>query len=261
MKKFFLVWLLLNVANAQSSALIPYRTNDHPFYYEYRDKAAQYINMSQNECAKFVNRLFALRFKKYIWGNAWDMQLNDQNLLYLRLEWLVPETDYDREANFSLRVPETRVKHFESLYKAIKSDYHQTGVVGFLYRYSFAKDFLVVGNLPQTHIAFLAGKHDFAIKNESDTTQTIQEILELQYGILYDYEIPLTEKILKTSIQNVLAPGETFFYTDYLLEQQFQKKIEAVSLLSIYLRKHRNNRVSPILRPTSFSRVTNEVFQ
>lgn len=265
MKKFWVLLLLLisSVVFSFETALgtMPYWNNLHPSYKIYQEKAALHIDMEQNECAKFVNRLFKYRFDKLIWGNAWDTQLNDKNLKYLSLEWIIDFDSYDREQNFRLIDRRLRVQHFTKLYDAIESDYHRTGILGFMYRYSFAKDFLTEDVLPQTHVAFLAGKQAFVIINITNETRTIKDVLEENYGKIKDNESNFLEKKLGYSLYHILLPGQEITYQDYLIEQQFQQQIESVSLLSVFLRKHRNNRVTPILRPVSFSRITNEVFK
>lgn len=259
----FLVLATRWVVHAETVSLSsePFWDVQHPLYNTYQQQAATHINMAQNECAKFVNRLFKYRFGKFIWGNAWDMQLQSPNQTYLHLVWQIDPQSYDRSNNFELKNYQDRVEHFQALYETIESDYHPIGVVGFLYRYSSAKDFLTTEVLPQTHVAFLAGRQTFTLTNVSPQTQTLQAVLEKQYGQIHDYEIPLTEARLGYSLYHILLPGQSIEYDDYLLEQQFQGRIESLSLLSVFLRKHRNNHKTSILRPVSFSRITYEVFR
>lgn len=237
-------------------------------YAQFRKKAAEQIDDTKNECAKFVNRIFQARFKKNIWGNAWDIQINDQNLKYLSLEWQLPESEFLRHKNFQLKTPQDRIKHFEELYKTIENKPHRIGVIGFMYRYSAAKDFLVPGVLPQTHISFLAGEKIFSITNTTQQTVTIRQLLEDQYGKIHDFEAAFVNSRLnqaknwvekRYSLDSKIKPGASFFYHDYLIEEQFQF-VRSDSLLGIFLRKHRNNHISALLRPVSFSRITPAVW-
>jgi hypothetical protein len=265
MKKVF-IWFLVFASSSAFAVEIStqnnyFWSNTHLNYTKYQAQAAKHIDMQQNECAKFVNRLFKYRFDKLIWGNAWDTQINKQNLSYLTLEWNINPDSYSRKKDFRLNDYKDRVKHFSQLYTSIESKYHPIGIIGFLYRYSSSKHFLTEDLLPQTHVAFLAGRQEFSITNTQNKTTTLKDLLEKTYGNIHEHEINLTEERLGYSLHHILLPGQSLTYQDYLLEQQFQQNIESVSLLSIFLRKHRNNKTTPILRPVSFSRITNKVFQ
>jgi len=227
-------------------------------YEVFREAAAKYITPYTNQCALFVNRLFQARFGRLMFGNAWELQLHPDNAGFLDLVWRLGEDDYDRSRNLALKNVEDRVEHFEQLYDVLDHEKTPVGVIGFLYQYSAYREYVADNTkvLPQTHITFLAGRKAFRVVNGGDAPQTIREILTGKYGVIHDFEEPFLKKHLP--LDAILAPEEDYVYVDYLIEEQF-KTVTSGSLLEVFLRKHRNNHITPLVRPVSYSRVSQEI--
>jgi len=248
-----------------------------PAYNQFFEYARSQVNDDLDECAKFVNRIFWARFDTLIWGDAWTIQLRDQNQPYLDLVWKLDEAEFSQKT-YWVNTPEDRVRHFEDLYMAIEQEDNPTGVAGFLYRYSGShqklrelygagqksgKDFL-----PQTHISFIAGRKLFSEKNTTNVTQSVKSLLEAKYGQIHDFEeLFVNEKLSARKslphrfidLESQIDPGQSFWYYDYFVQEQFLFSRED-SLLGVFLRKHRNNKVTALLRPVSFSRVKADLF-
>lgn len=226
----------------------------HSRYQSFFEKASESVSENSNECAKFVNRLFLARFGKMMFGSAWTLQLKPENKEFLDLVWQLKEDQFDRSNNFSLYHYTDRIDHFEKLYNLLDNDEHPIGVLGFLYHFSGYKE--VVAShpewLPQTHVAFLAGRTSFTIQNTTTSPQTIEQILVAEHGQIHDFEREFLKKRIRLDIE--LLPGSTYTYNDYLVEEHFRKPMKG-SLLELFLRKHRNNRTTPLLRPVSYSRI------
>ncbi len=234
---------------------------DEEKYATFRQKAESYLSGGEtNECAKFVNRMFLVRFGKLMFGNAWDLQLNEENRKFIKLLWRLKETDFNRENDLRLYNYQDRGNHFRQLYSIIEVQKHPIGVIGFMYRYSFYRDQIVAFEnvIPQSHIAFLAGKKKFFFENISNSPKYLEEVINEKYGEMHDYEKDFVWK--RVPLRKILAPGEKHYYDDYLIEEQF-KKVKAESLLEVFLRKHRNNRITPLFRPVSFSRISDELIE
>ncbi len=273
LKKLFVVGICLslhtfNVAVAddgrageilKSEIPIQVDITDNEKYPVYRDLAASFLESAySNECARFVNRLFFVRFGKLMFGNAWDLQLKKSNQKFLKLVWQLPEKVFSRVDGLRLKNYTDRINHFRELYAVLNREEHPLGVIGFVYRYSFYRDIAasIHNALPQTHVVFLAGKKNFFFENDSEVVKDLETILTEKYGKIHDFErVFVSEKV---PLKLVLAPGAKFYYQDYLVEEQF-KQIRSGSLLELFLRKHRNNRVVSLLRPVSFSRISDEL--
>ena len=93
---FFIAFgLLFFVGSAQASDLKLSESDWHKTF----EKAGTYVDNTKNECAKFVNRLFALRFGTTIWGNAWDIPLNNSNQKFLKLKWTFDDAVINPKTN------------------------------------------------------------------------------------------------------------------------------------------------------------------
>jgi len=233
---------------------------DDENYKLYREKAGLAITNYKNQCAKLVNRIFLARFGILMFGNAWDLALRPENQKYLKLIWQLDESDFRRNFHLNLHKKEDRVAHFERVYKTLQNEKNPIGILGMLYYFSAHKNAVAANKnfLPQTHVGFVAGKKIFTIENEENSPQTIREILEKKFGIIHEFEKDFVQK--KVPLEKILAPGEKFFYEDFLVEELF-RAVHAGSLFEIFLRKHRNNRITPILRPVSFARVSDEILE
>lgn len=230
---------------------------DEENYTMYRNKAATYLSEgASNECAKFVNRMFLLRFGKLMFGNAWDLQIINKDLL--DFVWSIPEDSFTE--TLRLKKITDRIKHFQELYAVLDEEKTPVGVLGFVYKYSFYKDYVasLSNRIPQTHITFLAGRKYFYFENESEIPKSLEEILVDKYGVIHDIERAFVDN--KVKLDRILQPRDRVYYNDYLVEEQF-KKVQGESLLEVFLRKHRNNRVSSLLRPVSYSRVTQSIIK
>ncbi len=230
----------------------------HETYSVYRDKASTYLSEEDsNECALFVNRLFQARFGKMMYGNAWDLQLHPDNQRFIELQWQLDKDDYIKEG-LKLHHYGDRVDHYQRLYEVLDSERYPIGTLGFVYQYSAFRDY--VGQqknvMPQTHITFLAGKKRFAFENISDQPLTLEEVLVEKYGLIHDFERDFVWS--RVPLGKILKPGEKYFYYDYLVEEQF-KQVLSESLLEVFLRKHKNNRKTPLLRPVSYSRISSDL--
>lgn len=231
-----------------------------PLYSKYREWAYAQINPTLDQCAKFVNRMLLTRFGISSYGDAWNLQLAPENQAYFDLLWRVDEADFDRKNDFKLYDYTSRIKHFEQLYKKLDQDNAPIGVLGFMYYYSQHKEKIPNGryDLPQTHVAFLAGRDTFPIFNHTDTTLSVEDLLALQHGQIWDFERPFV--LSRIPLEQRLAPGETLTYEDYLVEDQF-KTSRNTSLLNIFLDKHWYNRKTPLLRPVSYSRLKENIVE
>lgn len=235
---------------------------DDPLYAEYFSTVSSLVGVNTSDCAKFFNRMFSLYFGKHTWGNAWEIQLKKENQKFLTLEWNVPDNELYKNNNlwYPWGYAEKRGEHFESLYTALAQEEPPVGAIGFVYRYSNYRE--MVGSaryiLPQTHIAFLAGRSIFHFINNTEETLTLHELLDKTYGVLKPYEIEFVGK--RILLDTILEPGDSFAYQDYLIEEHFLQATRG-SLLEVFLRKHRNNRVDEVLRPISFSRITKDLIQ
>ena len=227
-------------------------------YEVFRKHASKSVSEYTSECAKFVNRIFSLRFGRLIFGDAWTMQLHPDNQKFLKLIWRLDESEFIRDKSLALKNNEDRIKHFQKLYKILDQEKTPIGVIGFVYRFSFWRDHVakLPNVLPQTHIAFLAGQKEFFFENDSDQPQSLEKIITEKFGQVHDFEQDFVNE--RVNLSKVLQPKEKYFYDDYLIEEQF-KKVTAGSLLELFLRKHRNNRITPLLRPVSFSRISDEL--
>ena len=248
--------LLFFVGSAQASDLKLSETDWHKTF----EKAGTYVDNTKNECAKFVNRLFALRFGTTIWGNAWDIPLNNSNQKFLKLKWTFDDAVIDPKTNW-VRTTAERVFQFENLYQAIENSETGFGLAGFSYRFSFAYQNIGDDDLQQTHIAFISPKKIFELKNNSDESKTVQELFEEKIGEIHIFERDfvnqrlnkyknLTEKF--TFLSDTVLPNKSVWYYDFPLEEQF-KETRSENILISFLRKHRNNKVSALLRPVSWT--------
>lgn len=237
---------------------------ENPEYSTYFEEAKGTVDDTKNECAKFLNRIFSARFGVFLWGNAWDLPLREQNQRYIDLIWRVPEEDFQTDSLW-VRDPMDRLYDFQELYSVVDEQEYPIGVLGFLYRYSGVKDLLREAKaLPQSHVSFLAGKKSFKIANASNTQKTVRDLLEDQYGIIHPFEESfVNERLLsdqyfvgkRVSLDTVLKSQEFFWIHDYLIEEQFRFS-RTDSLLGLFLRKHRNNKKEALLRPVSFARLS-----
>lgn len=227
-------------------------------YTQFREKAAIGIPDYTNLCAKFVNKLFYQRFDRLIFGSAWTIQLHPDNQRFLDLVWRIDGQDFYHDHQLNLKDKDLRIKHFSQLYSKLKNTKHPIGVAGFVYRYSFYKEEVATDPniLPQTHIAMISGKMDFFIENTDIQPKTVEQVLTQKNGIIHQYERAFVNN--RVELDLLLLPGQRYRYTDYLVEEQF-KTIRASSLLEVFLRKHRNNRVTPLLRPVSLSLISAEL--
>lgn len=221
-------------------------------YRHYREKVSTAIDNTKDQCAKFVNRQLLTRFGIPVFGNAWDMQLHPDNQRFLELAWQLPEEEYDAELR--LTDPEDRVKHFRVLYAQLDRESYPLGVLGFVYRFSFHRAAVAAepNVLPQTHVAFLAGRESFYFENEAEKPQTLREVIEGAYGIIHDFEEDFIAE--RVPLEKILQPGQRYYYRDYLIEEQF-KVVQSRSLLSAFLEKHEHNRTTPLVRPVSYSQM------
>lgn len=228
-------------------------------YSQYREKAASEVDLEKSLCAKFVNKLFLARFGQEIYGNAWDMQLKEENQKFLKLVYRLDENKFLREKNLELSNSTNRSKIYKEIYEILDREKMPIGVLGFLYRYSPERENLAKNKkvLPQSHVGFLAGKKEFYFQNTSQNPKLLREIISEKYGEIRDFE----ENFLASRIplEKILKSNEKYIYQDYLIEEHF-KGIKAGSLLEIFLRKHRNNRKTPLLRPVSYSRISKELY-
>ena len=226
----------------------------------FRKKVSTIVGKNTSDCALFVNRMFLYRFGKMMFGNAWSIPIKKENQAYLDLVWKLDESQYIREENLRLHNVEDRVAHFEELYDVLDKEERPLGTIGFLYHYSFYRSLVAAHKewLPQTHITFLAGKKKFYIENKTDIEQTIEKILVKKFGIIHDFERDFVNK--KVPLNKKMKPGEKYAYEDYLIEEH-AKIVRHGSLLELFLTKHRNNHITPLFRPVSYSRVSKEILK
>lgn len=240
---------------------------DTKFINQTFEKAGSYVDNSKNECAKFVNRLFALRFKKQIWGHAWDTPLKKENQKYLQLTWQVDPKKINQH-NW-VDTTADRIEMFRALYQHAEKSPTGFGLAGFAYRFSFAYEQIQKGSLRQTHIAFISAKKLFQVENNSISTKSVQELLEEKVGTIHDFEADFVNQRLnkyknfaekRIDLQSPIKPNQSFFYYDFPLEEQF-KYPRQENLLLAFLRKHRNNKVSALLRPVSWTNILPSVWE
>ncbi len=225
-----------------------------PAYSVFFEKASQSVGVGTSECARFVNRIFGARFGFLPFGDAWTMQLAPENQPFLKLVWQLGKDQFDPETLLLLHA-EARVEHFRDLYSALEREEYPIGVLGFLYRFSSWSEHIALRSnvLPQTHVAFLAGRKAFEIKNPTSAPQTLEQILVEKFGVIHDFERDFVNECVPLSLE--LAPGAVYTYSDFLVEEHFREPMSG-SLLELFLRKHKNNRTTPLLRPVSFSRIS-----
>jgi hypothetical protein len=238
---------------------IPIQTNvEDENYTVFFEKASQFVGRNTSECAKFFNRLFGVRFGHMTFGNAWELQLHPDNQKFLKLVWQIPEESFFRDKLLALKDKSDRIKHYQELYDQLDKEEMPIGALGLVYRYSFYREEISQNPkvLPQTHIAFLAGRRNFTITNETEGSLTIEEILNNQYGEIHDSEREFVKSHLP--LTKVLKSGASMEYEDYLIEEHFRSPMSG-SLLSLFLRKHRNNRTTPLLRPVSYSQISEKL--
>lgn len=228
-------------------------------YSRYRETVEGYLPEG-DYCALFVNRMFLLRYNLEVYGNAWTMQLHPQNQQWMDLKWKLSEEDFNRSNRLALFQKEDRIKHYTELYDVLDNEKDPVGVAGFVYHYSIYKDELAQSSakktLAQTHVAHIAGRKLFSFVNESTVPKTLESVLVEKYGTIHDYEKEFIERHVR--LNTLLQPNDEYFYTDYLVEENFKGVIHG-SLLELVLRKHRNNKITPLLRPVSYSQVKDEV--
>lgn len=253
--------LAAQIALSVASSTIPVQPPvSDPMYETFFEKAASKVGENTSECAKFVNRIFLARFGKMMFGDAWTLQILPENQKYLDLVWRLKENQFIRKQELALPHYEDRVEHFNELYAVLENDEHPIGVLGFVFQYSFYRENIAAHPewLPQTHVAFLAGRKQFSIQNTSSKPQTIEQILSEEFGKIHEFERDFVNEKVPLSIE--LLPGGTYFYNDYLIEEHFRSPMKG-SLLELFLRKHRNNRTTPLLRPVSYSRISKELIR
>lgn len=227
-------------------------------YAGFFEKASKAVGLNTSECARFVNRIFGARFGFFPFGNAWTMQIAPENKKFLTLTWLLEKSQYNPKT-LSLYDHKDRVRHFETLYSVLEGEY-SVGVLGFMYYFSSYQENILShpDYFPQSHVVFLAGEKDFVIENTTQSPQTIEQILTDQWGVIHDFERSFVEKRIPLEVE--LLPGGKIMYRDYLIEEHFRVPMRG-SLLELFLRKHRNNRITPLLRPVSFSRISDTLIR
>jgi len=231
---------------------------DHPQYEAFFERATEGVEPDTNQCALIFNRMMAQRFGSPIFGSAWTIQIKQESSTFLKHIWQLPESSFRRHEDFRLYKKEDRIRHFEHLYSLLEREEYPIGLIGFVYKFSNFKQTLLdfPQFVPQTHVSFLAGKKEFFFENTFQHRKTIEQLIEIKYGNVLDHERSFVDN--KIPLNRILNPGEQFFYTDYLVEEQF-RTLKRESLLEVFLRKHRNNRITPLLRPVSFSRISDEI--
>ncbi|MCF7917646.1 hypothetical protein K9L27_01410 [Candidatus Gracilibacteria bacterium] len=249
------------IALSSASSNIPVQPPLSSSAYEaFFEKTSEFVGENTQECAKFVNRMFLTRFGKLMFGNAWTLQLLPENKEYLNLVWRLKEDQFNRKDLLSLDHYEDRVEHFKELYQELDSEAYPIGVIGFVYQYSFHREEVASHPewLPQTHVAFIAGRKSFVVQNNSTKTQTLEEIIEAKHGDMHPWEREFIASRLP--LETALLPGGQYAYNDYLIEEHFRKPMSG-SLLELVLRKHPNNRITSLLRPVSYSQISAELIK
>jgi len=230
---------------------------ENPKYISFFEKASQAVGTNTSECARFVNRIFGARFGFFPFGNAWTMQTAPENQKALTLLWQLGKDQYNPQT-LQLNDSKDRVRHFEKLYSVLAKGKYPIGVLGFMYQFSFYQEEILSHPqfLPQSHVVFLAGKKSFVIENETDGILTVEQILTEKWGVIHDFERSFVLKYVP--LEQELLPKGKIKYEDYLVEEHFKSPMRG-SLLELFLRKHRNNHITPLLRPVSFSRISDEL--
>ncbi|MCF7831056.1 hypothetical protein K9M41_03640 [Candidatus Gracilibacteria bacterium] len=247
-------------AAQESRSRIPIQVDiSHEKYPVFFQKALRSVQEGQSECAKLVNRLFLARFGKMMFGDAWTLQLAPDNQEFLDLVWRLEEDQFIRPSLY-LKDKDNRTKHFRKIYSLLDKEKHPIGVLGFMYKFSDWGTYIGSNKkwLPQSHVVFLAGRKSFEIKNDSSVVMNIEEILNKKYGKLLDNERALVNSRVPLSLE--LLPGGSYFYNDFLLEEHFKGAISG-SLLEAFLRKDQEKREIPLLRPVSYSRISEELIR
>lgn len=244
------------VVVSENKVETPFLSLTDPNYSKYREQLAKVIPYG-NHCALFVNRMISLRYGVQVYGDAWTMQLHPTNQQWLELVWRLPETEFNRKNNLQLLNKESRITHYEKLYEVLDAEEDAQGVIGFVYTFSNSLEPLSQSTarktLAQTHVGYVAGKTSFSFKNDTSEAMTLEKLIGKQHGDLHDFETPFVAK--HVNLETWLEPGDEYFYEDYSVEEFFKGVVEG-SLLEVFLRKHRNNRVTPLLRPASYSQIT-----
>lgn len=232
----------------------------HPDFGQYQADAENLLWQGDHLCAAFINRLIMRRFGFMPYGHAWTMQSHPANQALFDHVWQLGTDQYNRDPNLSLHDYQDRIDHYKQLYRALNRDPNPIGVLGFVYQYSTFKQTIYEHPeyLAQTHVQFLAGRQDFTVTNVSTRPMTVGQILETEYGKIHDFERTFVQSIV--DLTHVLARGESYVYSDYLVQEYF-RSVQDRSLLAVFLQKHRNNRVTPLLRPVSYSGLNNKITQ
>lgn len=235
-----------------------------PLYLTYFEAVSRLVGTHSSDCAKFVNRMIWFQFGTPIWGNAWDVQKRKDNQEILDLLWQVSPQEHHQEnglwypwGSFS-----QRIQHFQELYDVLEKQENPLGIIGFVYRYSDYREMVSQSSssapMPQTHVAFLAGKKMFNLVNDTDQKKSIKDLLQEKYGVIKSYEYDFVNEVFP--LEDIMESGAVFSYEDYLVEEHFLKPVRG-SLMEIFLRKHRNNRVEEILRPMSYSQLSSQILE
>lgn len=234
----------------------PFLPLSDPNYSKYREELAKVMPYG-NHCALFVNRMIRMRYGVPVYGDAWTMQLHPTNQQWVELVWRLPESEFNRKNNLQLLKKEDRIKHYQELYEVLDAQEDAQGVIGFVYTFSNHLEQLSQSTakktIAQTHVGYVAGKTSFSFKNDTEEALTLEKLIGEKYGNLHDFEKPFVAQ--KVNLETWLEPGDEYFYEDYSVEEYFMGVVEG-SLLEVFLRKHRNNRINPLLRPASYSQIT-----
>jgi hypothetical protein len=203
--------------------------------------------VSADACARHVNRLLSARAGRRVRGNAWDVQLLPSNQALLALRW--------RAAG---RGDGDRVADFRALYAALDAEPRPAGVVGFMFGDSIWRERVQAMRkvLPQTHVALVVGRRQFALENTARSPRSVRAILGDTLVAITPEERALVERRIGASLDEKLAPGARHIYLDYLLLQHFVREREG-ALLEM-LRKLRLDRSHAMFRPVSFSQLAGE---
>jgi hypothetical protein len=209
-----------------------------------------------DDCARFVNQVLGQKLRRRVRGNAWDVQLLPSNRHALTLVWRIPDESYVRDERLLLRRSGDRVEHFRQLYATLEREGRPRGVIGFVFRHSPWRAVVARQRaaLPQTHIAYLAGRRQFFVQNDTSGPRSVEQLLGASWGPIGPLERPLAERILRTQLTVVLSPGARVGFTDFVLQQRFVRDREC-ALLEMLLRKLPGADRIPSFRPVSFSRL------
>ena len=237
---------------------IPFQINLKSLnYFNLQQEISPQIADSISLCAKFVNNFFYLKNGIFIYGNAWTIQSNYKYKKYLYLLWKSHENYSLQE--FNKYNKQLRLNNFKELYKKLDKESNPEGLIGFLYHFSNYKSELKTAKFKQTHITYCSGRKRFTIKNTTSKNLKIREILTQEYGYLTLLDEQFVTK-RGINLNQSLKPQETYFYNDYLIEEQF-RKLTHRSLLAIFLQKQRNDKVTWLLAPVSYSQLSLDLIQ